>query len=532
MIDASIAAPAGVPPVVFRLTFLGWLLPALALIAVALAERTGLMQMLMWLLTRPEYSHGVIIPFVAAFLVWQRRDRIEQLPFVGTWFGVWLALFGLLLGALGKLSAVFTLEDYSIVIVLYGLVLALTGWRVFRLLWVPLLTLIFMVPLPEFLYENFSAELQLLSSRIGVWLMRLAGVSVYLEGNVIDLGTYKLQVAEACSGLRYLFPLMTIGFLIAYFFKAALWKRILVFASSVPITIFMNSFRVGTIGVLVEHWGVGMAEGFLHEFQGWLIFMVSAALMIAEVMILARVGSDRRPWREQFGLEFPAPKPKDRERAPRSVPGTLYAAAAVLILLSAASMSLPERAEAFPERATFASYPRTVGYWAAHRETLEPVYLDTLLLDDYYLADFTRGSDPAINLYVAWYGSQRAGRSAHSPRSCLPGGGWQIQSLTQRTLAGAYAGESPLRVNRAMIQFGSQRQLVYYWFQQRGRVITNEYAAKWYLFWDGLTRNRTDGALVRLVVSLPPGGSVESADRELTEFAAAATSTLSPFIPN
>jgi hypothetical protein len=90
------------------------------------------------------------------------------------------------------MSALFTIEDYSALITLYGLVLALTGWRVFRLLWVPLLILIFMVPLPEFLYQNFSAALQLAVLEIGVWFMRLFGVSVYLEGNVIDLGVYKL----------------------------------------------------------------------------------------------------------------------------------------------------------------------------------------------------------------------------------------------------------------------------------------------------------------------------------------------------
>ena len=114
--------------------------------------------------------------------------------------------------------------------------------------------------------------------------MRLFGVSVYLEGNVIDLGVYKLQVAEACDGLRYLFPLMTIGFLIAYFFKATFWKRALLFLSSIPITILMNSFRVGTIGVMVEHWGVRMAEGFLHEFQGWMVFMASGALMMLSLI--------------------------------------------------------------------------------------------------------------------------------------------------------------------------------------------------------------------------------------------------------
>jgi len=529
MTDAWVTArPVETRPV-FRLTPLAWVLLAVALAAAVLAVKTGLAQMLGWLLNRPEYSHGVIIPFVAAFLVWQRRDQIERMPFTGSWAGLLLALFGAALGAIGKMSALFTIEDYSALITLYGLVLALTGWRVFRLLWVPLLILIFMVPLPEFLYQNFSAQLQLLSSQVGVWFMRLFGVTVYLEGNVIDLGVYKLQVAEACDGLRYLFPLMTIGFLIAYFFKAALWKRMLLFLSSIPITILMNSFRVGTIGVMVEHWGVRMAEGFLHEFQGWVVFMVSGALLMLEMILLARIGTARRTWREEFGLEFPAPTPRDPPAVARPVPASLYASVAVLILAAAASLSLPERVEFIPQRTSFDEYPNTVDGWTGRREALEAVYLSALMLDDYYLANFTRGTDPTINFYIAWYGSQRAGRSAHSPRSCLPGGGWQIKSLTQRTLPGA---RDALRVNRVLIQFGMQRELVYYWFQQRGRVITNEYVAKWYLFWDALTRNRTDGALVRLVVALRPGDTADAADRQLTEFAAAAAPTLAPYIPD
>src|SRR5450755_439324 len=509
-----------------RMVPLTWLLLVGAMIAAMLAVKTGLSQMLEWLLTMPEYSHGLIIPFIAAFLIWQRRDQIERMPFDGSWAGLGIVLFGAALGAIGKLSALFTLEHYSVVIMLYGLVLALTGWRVFRLLWVPLLILLFMVPLPEFLYHNFSAQLQLLSSKIGVWFIRFVGISVYLEGNVIDLGIYKLQVAEACSGLRYLFPLMTIGFLIAYFFKAAFWKRTLLFISSIPITILMNSFRIGTIGVMVDHWGVQMAEGFLHEFQGWVVFMASGAIMVLEMMLLARVGAGRQPWRELFGLEFPAPTPKAPPAVVRPVPISLYASVVALGVVAALSLSLPERAESIPPRKPFADYPTTLGPWLGRREPLETVYLNQLMLDDYLLADFVREQEPPINYYIAWYDSQRAGRSVHSPRGCLPGGGWEIKSFTQRALPGVRAGDEPLRVNRALIRLGNQQQLVYYWFQQRGRMITNEYAAKWFLFWDALTRNRTDGALVRLVVALPPGRSATAADRQLTEFAAAVTPTL------
>ncbi len=102
---------------------------------------------------------------------------------------------------------------------------------------------------------------------------------------------------------------MTLGFIVAYFYKAAMWKRVLLFVSSIPITVLMNSFRIGTIGVMVEHWGIEMAEGFLHEFQGWVVFMASVGIMLLEMVLLSRVGKNRQPWRSVFGLELPPRRP-------------------------------------------------------------------------------------------------------------------------------------------------------------------------------------------------------------------------------
>jgi EpsI family protein len=120
----------------------------------------------------------------------------------------------------------------------------------------------------------------------------------------------------------------------------------------------------------------------------------------------------------------------------------------------------------------------------------------------------------------------------HSPRSCLPGGGWQLQEFGQRNLAPITINGETLRVNRTLIELGDQKELVYYWFQQRGRIITNEFAVKWYLFWDALTRERTDGALVRLITVLPKDGDTALADRRLTDLAAGVAPTLPRYVPN
>jgi exosortase D (VPLPA-CTERM-specific) len=282
---------------------------------------------------------------------------------------------------------------------------------------------------------------------------------------------------------------------------------------------------------MVDNWGIGMAEGFLHDFQGWAVFMVSFGLMVLFMIGLSRVGKDRRHWRELFGLEFPEPWPKAVPRSARPLPVALAVSAGLLVAAAAVAFALPQRTEVIPTRQAFLDFPMVIGSWFGVRGTIEPVFIKALQFDDYVVADFSGPAPRPVNLYVAWYDSQRAGKSVHSPSTCLPGGGWKITSFSQVEVPGVTVQGEPLRVNRSVIALGESRQLVYYWFQQRGRVLTNEYLVKWYLFWDSLTRNRSDGSLVRLIVTLPEGMSEEQADRQLAEFAAELEPVLQNYIP-
>jgi exosortase D (VPLPA-CTERM-specific) len=516
---------------VWRLSWGPILLAAAACVSSLWLFWDGLWIMWSWWLNNPEYSHCLLIPPVAVFLIWQQKDRLERIPFAGSWWGVWLVLLGGGLLVLGQLATVYTLVQYAYVLTLYGLVLSFTGSRAFRVLAVPMLILAFMIPLPQFVLYNLSAKLQLLSSALGVWFMRLFGITVYVEGNVIDLGGYKLQVAEACDGLRYLFPLMTLGFLMAYFYKGALWKRVALFLSSIPITLIMNSWRIGTIGLMVERWGIEMAEGFLHEFQGWMVFMLSAALLLGEIALLNRIGHEAGTWRQLFGVEFPAPTPPGAAVRKRPLPGTFTAAASVLLAFVFIAVALPRPAEIVPNRVGFVDFPMKLNEWMGHREAMESIFLDQLKLDDYLLADYVN-DDRSINLYMSYYNSQRKGDAVHSPRACLPGGGWQLRDFDQRVIPTVLINGHELRVNRTLIELGNRRQLVYYWFQQRGRIVTNEFVVKWYLFWDAVTRHRTDGALIRIITSVPLGTDEAEADRRLTEFASRIALDLPRFIPN
>ncbi|MEJ2405355.1 MAG: VPLPA-CTERM-specific exosortase XrtD [Candidatus Thiodiazotropha sp.] len=432
---------------------------------------------------------------------------------------------------LGTVATTFTLVQYALVLTIMSFAYALLGFQSFKLVFGPLFLLFFVVPLPPFIFNNLSGKLQLLSSELGVDVIRFFGISVYLEGNVIDLGEYKLQVVEACSGLRYLFPLVSLAYLAAYLFRVELWKRIAVFLSSIPITVLMNSFRIGVIGVLVDNWGSEQADGFLHYFEGWVVFMACLLILILEMTVLVRIGKRAVSLRDVFGLENPSALPNVVRLREKNIRPAHYGVVAAVVLIAISSIYGGSQQEMNPDRSDFSGFPTLINGWRGNSDILEDVYLKSLKLDDYLIGDYYKNGSQ-VNFYAAYYASQRAGSAAHSPRSCIPGGGWEIDKVTQVDVPSLKVNGHTLTVNRLVIKKGDVRQLVYYWFQQRGRVITNEWMVKWYLFYDGLTRQRTDGALVRLTTSVELNEDWSDGDRRLVDFAETVVPELDQYIPN
>jgi len=191
-----------------------------------------------------------------------------------------------------------------------------------------------------------------------------------------------------------------------------------------------------------------------------------------------------------------------------------------------------EREEVPPPRAIFVDFPMKLDGWLGTSLSLEKQYIDTLRFDDYVLADFRSGDGRPVNLYAAYYQSQRKGQSAHSPQSCLPGGGWEISSFKQMDLPASSGMVRSLQVNRALIQKDSQKQIVLYWFKQRDRILTNEYLVKVYLFWDAVSRGRTDGALVRIASLVGPGETEEIVDQRLLRFVSTIEPELTRYVPD
>lgn len=481
-----------------------------------------------------EYSHGPLIPLISLYLFLRELRRLpppepvvhDRTP------GLVIIAFALLLALAGNLTRIPDIVTYAFIIWVGGVVLTVFGWRRGRLHQLGVVHLVFMLPLPHFIYLKLTIFLQGVSSEIGVWFVALMGVPVYLEGNVIDLGVYKLQVAEACSGLRYLFPILSFSYLFAILYRGPFWHKAVLLLAAAPLTVLMNSFRIGMIGVLVNSYGIGQAEGFLHFFEGWVIFGACIAILFLMAVAMQRLTPDPRPLAEAIDLDtsgFGAIAGRIVGiRASRGL-----AVAALLTLAVSAGWALQKGGEPqTPERDPFALYPRQVGDWSGVFSMLDPDIEQVLAATDYLDATYHAQTERApVNLFMAYYEKQTEGSGIHSPEVCLPAGGWEIYSFGTKTLDMAGTGYGSFQVNRAVIQQGLSQQLVYYWFEQRGKRLTNDFKAKMSVVYDSIVMDRTDGALVRYITPMLAGEPEGAADARLERFMRESLPKLPRFVP-
>ena len=187
--------------------------------------------------------------------------------------------------------------------------------------------------------------------------------------------------------------------------------------------------------------------------------------------------------------------------------------------------------EKIPIKKSLAEFPLALDQWKGQRQTMEQRFVDSLDLSDYVMMEYKNSKGKSVNFYVAYYESQRKGESIHSPATCLPGGGWIFKEAGGATIPMPGYNEGFMPVNRAFMQKLDQRQLSYYWFPQRGRILTNAYQLKIFAFWDALTRQRTDGALVRLITPVYEFEELADAEARLRGFTREVVPVLGQFIP-
>jgi exosortase len=276
------------------------------------------------------YSHGLLIPLIIGYILWLQRDkfaRVQTKPSeVLGGAAVVLGLFGLWAGVAG--AELYT-QRLSLILLLAGLVVYFWGAGLLKLLLVPFGLLFLAMPIPAIIFNKIAFPLQLFASRCAVWSMSLLGIPVLRQGNIIELkplnsiDTKKLEVVEACSGIRSLMTLVTLAVVFAYFTHTpsdeppsgkrsgwlksyGFWRAVILIASAIPIAILTNAFRVSGTGVLAHYYGTQVADGFFHSFSGWAVYIVAFILLFGLGIILDRF---RPAQAEDKQSERKAPEP-------------------------------------------------------------------------------------------------------------------------------------------------------------------------------------------------------------------------------
>jgi exosortase len=233
-----------------------------------------------------DYSHGFLIGPLAAYFAWERRGKLRRAVIAPSWWGLVPLALGSLALAIGRLGSELMNLRVSFVLSLIGLVLLLLGRQVFRVLAFPLLFLFLMVPLPQSLVNVVAFPLQLVAADLAVNVLYLLRIPALREGNIIHLANAQLFVAEACSGLRSLMALFTLGVVLAYFFRKSTVERLVIVLSTIPIAILVNSFRVALTGILTHRFGEQAAGGVVHATEGLFTFGIAFVLLLAEARLL------------------------------------------------------------------------------------------------------------------------------------------------------------------------------------------------------------------------------------------------------
>jgi exosortase D (VPLPA-CTERM-specific) len=483
----------------------------------------------------PEYSHGPLIPVLSGlmFLKQLKDYPINPAEPRNRWPGVVLIVTALLIGALGILSNIDDIVAYALILWVGGILLVSWGWKTGRHFWPGVVHLVFMLPLPGVIYYKTTTALQLVSSELGVWFLRLFDVPVFLDGNIIDLGVLKLHVAEACSGLRYMFPIMSFSYIFATLYRGPAWHKVTLLLAAVPIAILMNSVRIAVAGIIVQYYGDAWLEGFTHFFEGWVIFLVCIAILFVLAWLMLWLHPDRPTLTQALDLDVDGLGTQVARIRYVQPSRALITVAAVCLAAVAAVQVMPERGVNAPARDSFILFPRELEGWrqAGPRDILKPHIERTLGADDYHQVTFVnREMATPVSLFMAWYDDQSEG-GVHSPEICLPGGGWEIAWLERSDLTETMGTDMPFRINRAIIQQGETRMMVYYWFQQKDRRLAWDFAAKFWLMVDGVRSGRTDGALVRLTTAIGDDETDAAADARLMDMLKAIQDPLPRFIP-
>ncbi|MDA3918280.1 MAG: exosortase/archaeosortase family protein [Deltaproteobacteria bacterium] len=238
--------------------------------------------------TDDNYSHGFFIPFISIYMIYSIRSELGNLKIKPQNLGLLLLIAGLAQLVIGKIGSEFFVQRTSMILIFFGFSLFFLGSSFTKKNLIPILYLILMIPLPAIVWNKIAFPMQLFASDLTEKAIQLIGIAVFREGNILHLAQTSLEVVDACSGLRSLTTMFALSTVIAWFATCSAPKKWLLFIAAAPIAILCNIIRLTFTAILASMYGGDVAQGFLHEFSGFVTFALGMAMLVGISSILTR----------------------------------------------------------------------------------------------------------------------------------------------------------------------------------------------------------------------------------------------------
>jgi exosortase D (VPLPA-CTERM-specific) len=473
-----------------------------------------------------DYSYAFLIPFISGYIIWERRKEITTTPISTNWIGGSFFFLFLIISVYGILGSSPSAVRSAIPLIILSITLFCYGKEVFKALGFPLSLLIFMIPLPTMFGTMIGVHLKSISTLLGEMILRLFGISVFVEGNVINLGVTKLQVVDACSGLRYILPLFAIGVVFAYFFEKARWKQFVLAVSTIPIAVISNGIRIGITGILAQKYGSKVADGFFHGFSGWLIFMFAFALLFVFYSILSLIfGKTQYHNETNIGDKK---RPEGMKSKNNTIPLVVCSSFLLFVgILSYTTATLPP----MKIKDGFSNFPLIIKEWKGRSENIEPEMITASGAEEAFSATYQDRYGSLVSLYMGYRSSPflESENFFHSPYVCLPSSGWKTLIITDHKIT-KIPHFSSITVRKMLSEKMGRKQLVYFWFQTNKRTSFDVNINRFHLALHAILRDNTHDLFIRPITPVKPDETIEEAEERMDQFVRDMMSALLQFL--
>jgi exosortase D (VPLPA-CTERM-specific) len=466
--------------------------------------------------TNDDYSYGFLIPLISAYLLWDKRLELKGLQAKGSWIVLPVLIFFVALSVYAILGSSGNISRPLIPILIILFTAFCFGIEAVKRLIFPLGFLVFMVPLPAILDRSVGVFLNSISSKLGGEVVRMVGIPVHVSGNVIDLGVTQLQVVDACSGLRYVFPLVALGMVYAYFFERVAWKRIFCSLATIAIAILTNVLRIGTTGILSNNFGTEVAEGFFHGFSGWTVFMVAFAFLFVFGRFLHLFPPKGSHTTTSGNVASRIGRGNSKVSHARG--GKFIVGGLVLLgvgLLTWTTKVLPP----VQLKDGIASFPLAFEDWQGYSESVDPNMVIRSGAEEAFSGSYVNSKSEKVSLYLGYRGTAflENDNFFHSPTVCLPASGWKREGTSMHEIPGV-PGFGSLSVTKMIIDRMGAKQLVYFWFQTKSKATHDKNINRLHLALHALQRDNTHDLFIRPITPIKSNEKIEDSQQRLDQF--------------